>query len=202
MSESRVTDARSSSSRQEAAASASRSRDAEGHQGTPGGGAPSDQAGTPDLGTIGQEAVSQAQEQAVKIVSQVREHVTDNVSTKAARVSGIAAVLGTTLHDAGKQLREQDDAAVATFFDQAADQVEQIGAMLDNQEYGKLIATVQGFAQRQPVLFFAAAIAVGVAGARFLRSSSPAAPAAPSGPDADAGPRARQDTDAQAGGRA
>ena len=64
---------------------------------------------------------------------------------------------------------------MATYLDQAADQVEQIGSMLENQDYGQLIGTVRGFAQRQPVLFFAAAIAVGVVGAKFLRVPRPRA---------------------------
>ena len=149
--------------------------------------------GAQDLGSIGQEAVSQAQEQAVKIVSQAKEQVTASVKTQTARGANVATVLSSTLHDAGSQLREQDETAIATYLDQAADQVEQVGTMLDNQDYGQLIGTVQGFARRQPVLFFAAAVAVGVVGARFLRSSasqsSESSQSAQRGPDAYAGLR-------------
>jgi hypothetical protein len=163
----------------------------QGNGGNSGSGGNSGGSGPTDLGAIGQEAVSQAQEQAVKIVGQAREQVTESVKTQTARGAGIATVLSSTLHDAGSQLREQDETAVATYLDQAADQVEQIGSMLDNQEYGQLISTVQGFARRQPVLFFAAAVAVGVVGARFLRSSSPQSASSSQqqqrGPDAYAG---------------
>lgn len=136
------------------------------------GGSDARAAGSKDLGEIGQEAVSQAQEQAVKIVSQARKQVTASVKSQTSRGATIATVLGSSLHDAGSQLREQNEAAVATYLDQAADQVEQVGSMLDNQEYGELIGAVQGFARRQPVLFFAATVAVGVVAARFLRSSA------------------------------
>jgi len=139
-------------------------------QGT--GGSGQGGSGASDLGEIGQQAVSQAQEQAVKIVSQAREQVTANVKSQTARGASIATVLSSTLQDAGAQLREQDETAVATYLDQAAGQVQQISTMLENQEYGQLIGTVQGFARRQPVLFFAAAVTVGVVGARFLRSSA------------------------------
>jgi len=154
-----------------------------------GSGGASDAKAPADLGAIGQEAVSQAQEQAVKIVSQAREQVTASVKTQTTRGANIATVLSSTLQDAGSQLREQDEPAIATYLDQAAGQVEQIGAMLDNQDYGQLIGTVQGFARRQPVLFFAAAVAVGVVGARFLRSSAShdASPQYQRGPDAYAG---------------
>lgn len=153
-----------------------------------------------DLGQIGQEAVSQAQEQAVKIVGQAREQVQATVKTQTARGSTIATVLGSTLHEAGKQLREQDETAAATYLDQAADQVEQISSMLDNQDYGQLIGTVRGFAQRQPVLFFAAAIAVGVVGTKFLKSSSPESQSSQRGPDAYAGLRNTQGEERRTGG--
>lgn len=170
-----------------------------GGQGT--GGSGQGGSGASDLGEIGQQAVSQAQEQAVKIVSQAREQVTANVKTQTARGASIATVLSSTLQEAGTQLREQDEAAVATYLDQAAGQVEQIGAMLENQEYGQLIGTVQEFARRQPVLFFAAAVAVGVVGARFLRSSASQGSASQGssqyqrGPDAYAGLRNMQGGD-------
>ncbi|MFN8677720.1 MAG: hypothetical protein U0Z70_15190 [Thermomicrobiales bacterium] len=145
-------------------------------------------AGSMDLGEIGQEAVSQAQEQAVKIVSQARKQVAASVASQTSRGARIATVLGSSLHDAGSQLREQDEAAVATYLDQAADQVEDVGAMLENQQYGELIGAVQGLARRQPVLFFAAAVAIGVVAARFLRSSTaPGSPRYQRGPDAYAG---------------
>lgn len=159
-----------------------------GGQGTGGSG-----GSASDLGEIGQQAVSQAQEQAVKIVSQAREQVTANVKSQTARGATIATVLSSTLQDAGSQLREQNEAGIASYLDQAAGQVEQIGSMLENQEYSQLIGTVQGLAQRQPVLFFAAAVAVGVVGARFLRSSgsqgtsSQGASQYQRGPDAYAG---------------
>jgi hypothetical protein len=141
-----------------------------------------------DLGAIGQEAVSQAQEQAVKIVGQARKQVTASVKSQTTRGATIATVLGSTLHDAGSQLREQNEAAIATYLDQAADQIEHVGSMLENQEYGQLIGAVQEFARRQPVLFFAATVAVGVVGARFLRSSaSQGASQKQRGPDAYAG---------------
>jgi len=155
-----------------------------------GGGSEGQEEGAQGLGAIGQEAVSQAQEQAVKIVSQAREQVTASVKTQTTRGANVATVLSSTLHDAGSQLRDQNEATVATYLDQAADQVEQIGTMLDSQDYGQLIGTVQGFARRQPVLFFAAAMAVGVVGAKFLRSSAPQSSSPQqSGPDAYAGLR-------------
>jgi hypothetical protein len=177
LSESRRTEAGSTFQQRESAGQGPRGADAadsaQRSSGTSENGSTNARASGPtDLGAIGQEAVSQAQEQAVKIVGQARKQVTASVKSQTTRGATIATVLGSTLHDAGSQLREQNEAAIATYLDQAADQIEHVGSMLENQEYGELIGTVQGFARRQPVLFFAAAVAVGVVGARFLRSSS------------------------------
>lgn len=203
LSESRLTDAASAYQPWEAAGQKQR-QDPTGGSAQGNGGSTASSAGPTDLGAIGQEAVSQAQEQAVKIVSQAREQVTANVKSQTARGASIATVLSSTLQEAGTQLRDQDEVAVATYLDQAAGQVEQIGAMLENQDYGQLIGTVQSFARRQPVLFFAAAVAVGVVGARFLRSSAPQSSSQQQrGPDAYAGLRNMQGGDEnRAGGYA
>ncbi len=190
MSEARRTEAGNTFQQRESAGQGSYGADTAGSAQGSGknGGSNTRATGPTDLGAIGQEAVSQAQDQAVKIVSQARKQVKASVKSQTSRGATIATVLGSSLHDAGSQLREQDEAAVATYLDHAAVQVEQVGAMLENQEYGELIGAVQGFARRQPVLFFAAAVAVGVAGARFLRSSaSQGTSPKQRGPDAYAG---------------
>lgn len=128
-----------------------------------------------ELGKQGQEAVSQAEDQAVKLVGMAREQATMQVATQKERAAGILGALGTALHDASRQVREQEDAPIADSLDMAADQVERLSRMLNEQDIGQLIDTAQQFARRQPMLFLAAAIAVGFVGTRFLKSASPSA---------------------------
>jgi hypothetical protein len=128
-----------------------------------------------ELSTQGQEAVSQAQDQAVKLVGMAREQATMQVATQKERAATILGALGTALHDASRQVREQEDAPIADFIDMAADQVEALSHMLNEQDIGQLIDTAQQFARRQPMLFLAAAFAVGFVGTRFLKSASPSA---------------------------
>ncbi len=128
-----------------------------------------------ELSRQGQETVSQAQDQAVKLVGMAREQATMQVATQKERAAGIVGALGTALHDASRQVREQEDAPIADYIDMAADQVEQLSRMLNEQDIGQLIDTAQQFARRQPMLFLAAAIAVGFVGTRFLKSASPSA---------------------------
>jgi hypothetical protein len=54
---------------------------------------------------------------------------------------------------------------------QAADQVDNLAAFLNNRDVGDLLQEVEGFARRQPAVFVGGAFALGVLGARFLKSS-------------------------------
>jgi hypothetical protein len=126
-----------------------------------------------ELGKQGQEAVSQAQDQAVKLVGMAREQATTQVTTQKERAAGVLGALGTALQDTSRQVRAQDEAAIADYIDTAAEQVEQLSTMLREQDIGQLIDSAQQFARRQPMLFVAAAIAVGFVATRFLKSSSP-----------------------------
>jgi hypothetical protein len=131
--------------------------------------------GMAELSKQGQEAVSQAQDQAAKLVGMAREQATMQVATQKERAAAILGALGTALHDASRQVREQEDAPIADYIDMAADQVEQLSHMLNEQDIGQLFDTAQQFARRQPMLFLAAAIAAGFVGTRFLKSASQSA---------------------------
>jgi hypothetical protein len=126
-----------------------------------------------ELSKQGQEAVSQAQDQAVKLVGMAREQATTQVTTQKARAAGMLGALGTALQDTSRQVREQDETALADYIETTAEQIEQLATMLKEQEIGQLLDSVQQFARRQPILFAAAAIGVGFVATRFLKSSSP-----------------------------
>jgi len=127
--------------------------------------------GMAELTKQGQEAVSEAQDQAVKLVSKAREQATTQVTTQKERAAVLLGALGTALQDTSRQVREQDEAAIADSIDMAAKQLDHLATMLQEQDIGQLIDSAQQFARRQPMLFAAAAIAAGFVGARFLKSS-------------------------------
>lgn len=129
--------------------------------------------GVAELAKQGQEAVSQAQDQAVKLVGMAREQATTQVATQKERAAGVLGALGTALQDASRQVREHDDAAMADYIEMAAGQIDGLATMVKEQDLGQLIESAQQFARRQPMVFVAAAIAVGFIGTRFIRSSSP-----------------------------
>jgi hypothetical protein len=129
-----------------------------------------DLAGLPEQG---RQAVGQAQEQAGKLAGIAREQATSQLTTQKERAAGSLGTLAMALHDASRQMREQDGAVMADPIDTAAIQLDRLAGMLKDQDINQMISAAEQFARRQPALFLAAAFAVGFAGTRFLRSSSP-----------------------------
>jgi hypothetical protein len=122
--------------------------------------------------SAGKEIMAQAQDQAGTMVEQARQQATTQLSTQKERAASTLGTLGSALHEASRQVREQDDTMMAGYIDTAASQVDRLADTLKQQDLGQIIDSTGRFARQQPAVFLAAAVAIGFAGARFLRSSS------------------------------
>ena len=125
------------------------------------------------MGGADQPAVEQIQGQAVRLVELGREQLNARLGAQKEAAAGTVATLATALREAGRQVREQDQGQVAQYVDAAAGQVERLAEALRTQDVDQLVATVGDYARRQPAPFLAAAFALGFAGMRFFRSSTP-----------------------------
>lgn len=123
-------------------------------------------------GHLGQVVASQAQEQAVKLTSAARQQATVNLEQQTRRAARIVGALGTALHQAGTQLRAEDEQLAANYYDMAGDRIDHLASSIEQQDAERLITTVQRLIARQPVVFFGAAAVLGVVGVRALKSSS------------------------------
>ena len=112
-------------------------------------------------------------EQAERLVGMAREQATTQVASQKDRAAESLGVLGSALHEASRQLRDQDGGPIAGYVDTAASQVDTLASMLREQDIAQLVDTTARFARREPVLFLTAAFALGFVGTRFLRSSAP-----------------------------
>ena len=117
-------------------------------------------------------SASQVQEQAGQFVTAAKEQATEQLSTQKERVAGTLGTLAEAMHQAGSNMRDQDERMMAQYVESAADQVEQIAGMLRNQDVTQLLQSATEFGRRQPVPFLVASFALGFAATRFLRSSS------------------------------
>ena len=121
-----------------------------------------------------QDAVGVAQEQVEKVVTMARDQAMSQLSSRKERAAGSLSILSSSLRDASQKMRDQDDDVIAGYVETTADQIDHLSEMLKEQDIDGLLATAQQFARRQPALFLAAAFALGFAGTRFLKASSPA----------------------------
>jgi vacuolar-type H+-ATPase subunit E/Vma4 len=116
----------------------------------------------------------QAQEQAVRLTREARRQAAVNLEQQTKRAARIVGALGTALHEAGKQLRAENEPLAANYYDMAGDRITHLASSIEQQDPEQLIGMVQRLARRQPIVFVGAAALVGVVGMRALKSSSTA----------------------------
>ena len=88
--------------------------------------------------------------------------------TKAAETLGEVAQ---AVRQSGEQLRDQQP-QVASFVDTAAEQLERASSYLRESDLQDIVYRVEDVARRQPMLFIGGAFVLGLAAARFLKSSA------------------------------
>jgi hypothetical protein len=124
------------------------------------------------------------------VVGQVQEQATTRLDRqKETAATGLSSVAD-AVRQVGQNLRgqgEEQGAIVqyaAQYGDKAADQIERLTDYLRRNDATQLVREVEGFARRQPALFLGGAFLLGLAGARFLKSSRPAPELPGTPPDA------------------
>jgi hypothetical protein len=106
------------------------------------------------------------------LMGRVRERATAQLSTQKDRATDGLGSVAQMVRQSTQQLRENKHDSIAQYVDKAADQIDRFSTELRNRDVGELVNDVQRFARRQPALFVGSAFAIGVIGARFLKSSS------------------------------
>ena len=126
--------------------------------------------------------VSQVKESGGKVASQAIDQVKEKAATKIdEQKSTLAQGLGSvadTIRQVGETLKSADEqsgvaSTAAKYGDTLASQVEQFSGYLEKHNVSELMRDVERFARRNPAYFIGGAFALGLLGARFLKSSSP-----------------------------
>jgi ElaB/YqjD/DUF883 family membrane-anchored ribosome-binding protein len=117
------------------------------------------------------EMKDQVVDQAKTSFRQARDSATsslrDSRQQAADRIGGIANAVRST----GDHLRSENQAGVANLTDSLADQVERLSGYLRDRDLRAFREDVETFARRQPAVAVGVALALGMLGARFLKSS-------------------------------
>ena len=75
------------------------------------------------------------------------------------------------VNSVGDQLREHNLTDLSHYTDRAAEQIEKAATWLRTTTPQEIAHEVEDFAKRQPTIFVAGALALGLLGVRFLRSA-------------------------------
>jgi hypothetical protein len=104
-------------------------------------------------------------------MGKVRERATAQLSSQKDRAIDGLGSAARAVRQSTQQLREQDHETVAGYVEQAADQIDRFSQRLREKDVSELLEDAQRLARRQPALFVGSALALGLLGARFLKSS-------------------------------
>ncbi|HJR60568.1 MAG TPA: hypothetical protein VJ813_14250 [Vicinamibacterales bacterium] len=109
---------------------------------------------------------------ATGIAGRVREQATAQLDTQKNRATDGLGSVAQAVRQTTQHLRNEQHDTVARYAEQAADQIERFSQRLREKDVGELMNDAQRLARRQPAMFVGGAFALGLVGARFLKSSS------------------------------
>ena len=133
------------------------------------GAQPARQTGAP---TSTSDIIDQAKETVSNVANSTSDKVVSSIDAQKNRAAeGLTAVVN-VLRDTGQRLSEGNPPALAQdCLNSTTDQIERFANYVRSTNVKQMVGQVEGFARRQPAIFFGAAFALGVLAARFLRSS-------------------------------
>jgi hypothetical protein len=113
----------------------------------------------------------QVVDQAKNTFRDAREKATSSLGEGRRQAADQIGGIASAFHSAGEHLRNENQQRIAGLADSLADQVDQVANYLREADFNRLGRDLDGLARRQPAIVFGAAFALGIIGARFLKSS-------------------------------
>jgi hypothetical protein len=105
------------------------------------------------------------------LMDRVRESATTQLDAQKSRATEGIGSVAQAVRQSTQQLRDQQHETIAQYVEQAADQLERFANRLKDKNIGDLLNETQDLARRRPALFIGSAFALGLLGARFIKSS-------------------------------
>ena len=111
-------------------------------------------------------------QQAAGNVAERAKGTTETVlDSRKEQVAGTVQQFAGALRQTSGTLREQDQAPIAEWVDTAAEKVEQASTFLRDRPVSDIVSEAEQFARRQPLVFLAGGLLLGLAASRFIKSS-------------------------------
>ena len=112
-------------------------------------------------------------DQAKNTLREARDRTTSGLSQSRLRAADQVGGIATAIQRTGQHLREEDQARIAGLAESVGRQVEQVASYLRDSDLRAMARDLERIVRQQPVLALGAACALGLAAARFLKSSEP-----------------------------
>jgi hypothetical protein len=123
-------------------------------------------------------------EEAKSSIRQVRDSASASLSQSRTRAADSLESIANAVRSTGDRLRSENRTSVADLSESLADQVGQLSSYLRTRDFRGVREDVERFARRQPSVAIGVALALGVLGARFIKSSKRGAGGGGYGPGA------------------
>ncbi|MBC8103960.1 MAG: hypothetical protein H7Z41_15410 [Cytophagales bacterium] len=118
------------------------------------------------------QAIDKGQEVAGQAIDKAKDTVKSQLSSQKEKAVSTLGNFTDALHQTGSQLRNSGQGVFGDYADSLAGQMDRAVTYLRDNDVDDLTAQVEDFARKQPALFIGGAFILGVALARFLKSSS------------------------------
>ena len=105
------------------------------------------------------------------LIDKMKSSATSQLGAQKDRATDGIGSVAQAVRQSTQQLRDQQHETIAQYVEQAADQLERFATRLKQQNVGDLLNEAQDLARRRPALFIGGAFALGLLGARFIKSS-------------------------------
>jgi len=110
----------------------------------------------------------QAKDVAANVASHTKELLSTELTTRTERSASELDNVANALRQTSVQL----EGTTAQYMEKAAEQIERVSEYVRSANVKDIGRTVEDFARREPLLFLGGAFALGLLGARFLKSSA------------------------------
>jgi len=116
----------------------------------------------------------EARQALTHVADRAKEQVSRGLSAETRRAATGLDGVARALRKTGESLREEGAAGgtVPSLVEQAAVQVERMSSYFEGKSAADVAGDVEQFARREPILFLGGAFALGLLGARFVKSSA------------------------------
>ena len=110
-------------------------------------------------------------EEAKTSMRQARDSATSSLNQSRNRAADSIGSIANAVRSTGERLRSDNQTGVADLTDSLANQVERLSSYLRSRDLQGARDDLERFARQQPAVAIGVALAIGVLGARFIKSS-------------------------------